>query len=96
MSRTLNRPLVKGTVTKKSLFTFNFILVFSGTITLLSVNLITTFLSLFGFLGYTIIYSMVDVTLKEGIEKELLSEFPDELKGVKDITEHSAGEHSYY
>lgn len=40
--------------------------------------------------------SMVDVTLKEGIEKELLSEFPDELKGVKDITEHSAGEHSYY
>ncbi|CAM3596157.1 heme o synthase [Paraphotobacterium marinum] len=57
MSRTLNRPLVKGTVTRKSLFTFNFILVFSGTITLLSVNLITTFLSLFGFLGYTIIYS---------------------------------------
>lgn len=40
--------------------------------------------------------SMVDVTLKEGIEKQLLSLFPDELVGVQDITEHQAGEHSYY
>ncbi|WP_115717053.1 Fe-S biogenesis protein NfuA [Gallaecimonas mangrovi] len=40
--------------------------------------------------------SMVDVTLKEGIEKELLAAFPDELNGVKDMTEHQAGEHSYY
>lgn len=40
--------------------------------------------------------SMVDVTLKEGIEKQLLSLFPDELAGVKDVTEHQAGEHSYY
>lgn len=40
--------------------------------------------------------SMVDVTLKEGIEKQLLSQFPDELAGVKDVTEHQAGEHSYY
>lgn len=39
--------------------------------------------------------SMVDVTLKEGIEKQLLERFP-ELNGVKDITEHRAGEHSYY
>lgn len=39
--------------------------------------------------------SMVDVTLKEGIEKELLSSFP-ELKGVRDLTEHQPGEHSYY
>ncbi|CDH01264.1 Fe-S biogenesis protein NfuA [Xenorhabdus bovienii] len=39
--------------------------------------------------------SMVDVTLKEGIEKELLNMFP-ELKGVKDLTEHQRGEHSYY
>lgn len=39
--------------------------------------------------------SMIDVTLKEGIEKELLTLFP-ELKGVKDITEHQRGEHSYY
>lgn len=39
--------------------------------------------------------SMVDYTLKEGIEKELLQHFP-ELKGVKDITEHQPGEHSYY
>ncbi|MFM2479102.1 Fe-S biogenesis protein NfuA [Celerinatantimonas sp. MCCC 1A17872] len=40
--------------------------------------------------------SMVDVTLKEGIEKQLLAAFPDELQGVRDITEHKAGEHSYY
>ena len=39
--------------------------------------------------------SMVDLTLKEGIEKQLLERFPDELKGVKDITEHQHGEHSY-
>ncbi|CBJ79294.1 Fe-S biogenesis protein NfuA [Xenorhabdus bovienii] len=39
--------------------------------------------------------SMVDVTLKEGIEKELLNMFP-ELKGVRDLTEHQRGEHSYY
>lgn len=39
--------------------------------------------------------SMVDVTLKEGIEKELLATFP-ELKGVRDLTEHQRGEHSYY
>ncbi|BET95183.1 Fe-S biogenesis protein NfuA [Xenorhabdus taiwanensis] len=39
--------------------------------------------------------SMVDVTLKEGIEKQLLQLFP-ELKGVKDLTEHQRGEHSYY
>ena len=35
--------------------------------------------------------SMVDVTLKEGIEKQLLNEFP-ELKGVRDLTEHQRGE----
>ncbi|WP_026958360.1 MULTISPECIES: Fe-S biogenesis protein NfuA [Aliagarivorans] len=40
--------------------------------------------------------SMVDVTLKEGIEKQLLEMFPGELTGVRDITEHQAGEHSYY
>lgn len=39
--------------------------------------------------------SMVDVTLKEGIEKQVLEAFP-ELKGVRDITEHQSGEHSYY
>lgn len=38
--------------------------------------------------------SMVDVTLKEGIEKELLQKFP-ELKGVRDLTEHQPGDHSY-
>lgn len=39
--------------------------------------------------------SMVDVTLKEGIEKQLLAEFP-ELSGVRDLTEHQSGSHSYY
>ncbi|ACY86119.1 Fe-S biogenesis protein NfuA [Edwardsiella piscicida] len=39
--------------------------------------------------------SMVDYTLKEGIEKELLQRFP-ELKGVRDLTEHQRGDHSYY
>ncbi|QIQ22371.1 Fe-S biogenesis protein NfuA [Zophobihabitans entericus] len=39
--------------------------------------------------------SMIDVTLKEGIEKELMKEFP-EIAGVKDFTEHQRGEHSYY
>ncbi len=40
--------------------------------------------------------SMVDVTLKEGIEKQMVATFEGELKGVRDITEHQSGEHSYY
>lgn len=40
--------------------------------------------------------SMVDITLKEGIEKELLAQFEGELVGVRDITEHNRGDHSYY
>lgn len=40
--------------------------------------------------------SMVDVTLKDGIEKQMLAQFAGELTGVKDATEHQAGEHSYY
>jgi len=40
--------------------------------------------------------SMVDVTLKDGIEKQMLAEFNGELTGVRDATEHQAGEHSYY
>ncbi|WP_392563116.1 Fe-S biogenesis protein NfuA [Orbus sturtevantii] len=39
--------------------------------------------------------SMVDYTLKEGIEKQLLAAFP-ELSGVRDLTDHQAGSHSYY
>ena len=38
---------------------------------------------------------MVDVTLKEGIEKTLLEKIP-ELNGVKDITDHSENENAYY
>ncbi|QMV15800.1 Fe-S biogenesis protein NfuA [Vibrio spartinae] len=40
--------------------------------------------------------SMVDVTLKDGIEKELLEQFSGELNAVRDLTEHDHGEHSYY
>ncbi|OOF80047.1 Fe-S biogenesis protein NfuA [Rodentibacter caecimuris] len=40
--------------------------------------------------------SMVDVTLKDGVEKQLVGLFPNELKGAKDVTEHQRGEHSYY
>lgn len=40
--------------------------------------------------------SQVDLTLKEGIEKELLEAFSGELTAVKDITEHTQGEHSFY
>lgn len=40
--------------------------------------------------------SMVDVTLKEGIEKELLQQFEGELTAVRDSTEHDRGDHSYY
>ncbi|VAY02162.1 Fe/S biogenesis protein NfuA [Arsenophonus endosymbiont of Aleurodicus dispersus] len=40
--------------------------------------------------------SMNNITLKEGIEKHLLNIFPDELKGVKDLTKHQHGDHSFY
>ncbi len=40
--------------------------------------------------------SMVDVTLKDGIEKQMLATFAGELTAIKDATEHEAGEHSYY
>lgn len=40
--------------------------------------------------------SMVDVTLKDGIEKQMLEQFAGEITQVKDATEHEAGEHSYY
>ncbi|MCF2859614.1 Fe-S biogenesis protein NfuA [Pseudoalteromonas sp. SMS1] len=39
--------------------------------------------------------SMIDVTLKEGIEKEMVAKF-EEITGVRDITEHARGDHSYY
>jgi Fe/S biogenesis protein NfuA len=37
----------------------------------------------------------VDLTLKEGIEKTLLERIP-ELKGVRDVTDHSNKENAYY
>ena len=38
---------------------------------------------------------MVDVTLKEGVEKTLMERIPD-LKGVRDVTDHSNRENAYY
>ena len=38
---------------------------------------------------------MVDVTLKDGIEKTLLDTLP-ELSGIKDMTDHSIDDHAYY
>jgi len=40
--------------------------------------------------------SQIDVTVKDGIEKQLIELMGDEIKGVKDATEHERGEHSYY
>ncbi|MFT5519953.1 MAG: Fe/S biogenesis protein NfuA [Enterobacterales bacterium] len=39
---------------------------------------------------------MVTITLKEGVEKNLLEKFPTELTGVKDMTEHAEGDNPYY
>ena len=38
---------------------------------------------------------MVDTTLKDGVEKTLMERIP-ELKGVRDITDHSNRENAYY
>ena len=38
---------------------------------------------------------MVDVTLKDGIEKTLLDTLP-ELSGIKGMTDHSIDDHAYY
>ena len=37
---------------------------------------------------------MVDVTLKEGIEKTLLEQVP-EIKGACDVTDHTDNENAY-
>ena len=38
---------------------------------------------------------MVDVTLKDGIEKTLLEQLP-EVKAVKDITDHTYDDNAYF
>ena len=38
---------------------------------------------------------MVDVTLKEGVEKTLLEKIP-ELQGVRDVTDHTDRDNAYY
>lgn len=40
--------------------------------------------------------SQIDVTVKDGIEKQLLEVMNGEIKGVRDMTEHERGDHSYY
>ena len=40
--------------------------------------------------------AQIDVTVKDGIEKQLIDMMGDEIIGVKDMTEHERGEHSYY
>ncbi|MCJ8318301.1 MAG: Fe-S biogenesis protein NfuA [Colwellia sp.] len=40
--------------------------------------------------------SQIDVTVKDGIEKQLVEIMAGEIIGVKDMTEHERGEHSYY
>ncbi|WP_057829992.1 Fe-S biogenesis protein NfuA [Colwellia sp. TT2012] len=40
--------------------------------------------------------AQIDVTVKEGIEKQLIDLMGDEIKGVKDATDHKRGDHSYY
>ncbi|AEH39930.1 iron-sulfur cluster scaffold protein [Buchnera aphidicola (Cinara tujafilina)] len=46
------------------------------------------------FLGSCNGCSMIDLTIKDGIEKKLLKEFP-QIAGVQDITNHKHGIHSY-
>ena len=40
--------------------------------------------------------SQIDVTVKDGVEKQLIEITNGEIKGVKDATEHQRGDHSYY
>ena len=40
--------------------------------------------------------SQIDVTVKDGIERQLIELMPNEIKGVRDATEHERGDHSYY
>jgi len=39
---------------------------------------------------------MANVTLQDGVKKNLLEKFPNELTDVRDVTEHEAGENPYY
>ncbi|MEI6894025.1 MAG: Fe-S biogenesis protein NfuA [Colwellia sp.] len=40
--------------------------------------------------------AQIDVTVKDGIEKQLVELMSGEIKGVRDATEHQRGDHSYY
>lgn len=39
--------------------------------------------------------SLASITLHDGIEKQLLNAFPDQIKGVEDVTNHVTTEESY-
>ena len=45
--------------------------------------------------GRWAILGMVDMTLKDGVEKTLLESLP-QLKGVRDVTDHSVKENAYF
>lgn len=38
---------------------------------------------------------MVDATLKEGVERTLVTQIP-EITAVRDVTDHSVRDHAYY
>lgn len=40
--------------------------------------------------------AQVDVTLQQGVERNLMERFSEELSGVADATDHSRGENPYY
>ena len=40
--------------------------------------------------------AQIDVTVKDGIETQLIELMAGEIKGVKDATDHERGDHSYY
>lgn len=40
--------------------------------------------------------SMVDTTLKNGVEAKILAAFTDDISSVVDVTEHERGDHSYF
>ncbi|VFP83838.1 NfuA family Fe-S biogenesis protein [Buchnera aphidicola] len=64
-----------------------------GSVTLIKVNSLgVVFLK---FLGGCNGCSMIDTTLKIGIEKELIKYFP-EISRIEDVTNHISGQHSYY
>ncbi|VFP78353.1 Fe/S biogenesis protein NfuA [Buchnera aphidicola (Cinara cuneomaculata)] len=69
------------------------LLLHGGSVTLIKVNSLgVVFLK---FLGGCNGCSMINTTLKIGIEKKLIKYFP-EISRIEDVTDHISGQHSYY